>query len=484
MANAREDLTHRTTLPRIPTGIAGLDEVIGGGFLKSGVYILQGTPGAGKTILANHLCFNHVAAGGRVVYVTMLAESHARLLQHLQTMSFYDDGAIPESIYYVSAFEALRTGGLSAVVKLLRGEMRSQKASILVLDGLVMAVTVAGAEALKEFVSEIQAHSVLTGCTTLLLTSIEPDKPVTAEQTMVDGILLLRERGFGPRRERDLEVLKLRGASTLRGKHAFRIDADGITVYPRLESARAQSPAAAIGRTGVSTGVLGLDQLIDLRGLPQGSVTLVAGYTGSGKTTLALHFAGQCGTEEPAVYFSFYESPEFLLGIGHTFGLDLTRRHAAGQLRFVWQAYGENILDELAYRLLGSVRRTGARRVVIDGIGGFIAAPAHAERGSSFFASLANELRRLGATTIITAETDDAGAQTLDLPTAGISALADNLIRLRISDLGDQVRRSLSISKMRNSGYDLRIRELRLTARGLAVDRRGPDVGSTDSTDT
>ncbi len=142
----------RPALQRIRTGIAGLDEITGGGFLKAGVYILQGAPGAGKTILANQVCFNHIADGGRIVYVTLLAESHARLLQQLETLSFYREEAIPESIYYVSAFEALQSGGLPGVVALLRGEMRAQKASILVLDGLVMAASVAGSdEALKIF---------------------------------------------------------------------------------------------------------------------------------------------------------------------------------------------------------------------------------------------------------------------------------------------------------------------------------------------
>lgn len=465
---------------RVPTGVPGLDVVTGGGLLKAGVYILQGTPGAGKTILANQICFNHIAAGGRVVYVTMLAESHARLMQHLQTLAFYDESAIPEAIYYVSGFEALRTGGLPAVVSMLRGEMRAQRAGILVLDGLMMAASAAGSdEALKVFVSEIQAHSVLTGCTTLLLTSSDPDKPVSAEQTMVDGILQLRESAYGPRRERNLEVLKFRGSATLRGSHAFRIGVDGITIYPRLESVSRESYGDAIKRRTLSTGIAGLDQMIDRGGLPENSVTAVSGFAGSGKTTLALHFAAQASADEPAVFFGFYESPEFLVDIGRTFGVELGRLQADGVLEILWQPYGENILDELAYRLLGAIRRRGAKRVVIDGLGGFVAAPAHAERGPLFFGGLGNELRRLGVTTLITAESSDPTGQSLPVPTSGLSAMADNLIRLRISEKSDEIRRYLTISKMRNSGYDLRVRELLLTSKGMRVDRRGPDAGLT-----
>ena len=85
-------------LERVSTGIPGLDEVIQGGFLKSGVYILQGVPGAGKTILANQIAHRHVAGGGKVVYVTLLAESHARLMQHMGAFSFFEPSAVPDRV--------------------------------------------------------------------------------------------------------------------------------------------------------------------------------------------------------------------------------------------------------------------------------------------------------------------------------------------------------------------------------------------------
>lgn len=106
---------HPPGLPRVATSVPGLDEITGGGFLRSGVYILQGTPGAGKTILANQIVHRHAAAGGKVVYVTMLAESHARLLQHMEAFSFFDVSAVPERVYYVSAFNALREIGRAHV---------------------------------------------------------------------------------------------------------------------------------------------------------------------------------------------------------------------------------------------------------------------------------------------------------------------------------------------------------------------------------
>ena len=455
-------------LDRVSTGIPGLDALTGGGFLQSGVYILQGSPGAGKTILANQIVHRHAAAGGNVVYVTMLAESHGRLLQHMESFSFFDFASLPEKVYYVSAFDALRSGGLKAVVELLRNEMRTRQVGIVVLDGLVMAATAAESEEeLKLFVSDIQAHSTLTGCTTLLLTSDDADRPVSAEQTMVDGILLLRERPFGPRRERNIEVVKFRGSSTLRGNHAFQIGPGGITVYPRLETARREDAGDAVLPVGVPTGVSGLDAMFAIGGYGQGSVTALAGPSGAGKTSLALQFVAQATPADKALYFSFYESPPLLLRVLELLGV--TRPDPAA-VEFLWQPFGENVLDRLAAQLLERVQATRPSRVVIDGVGGFIAAPAFAERGGPFLAALANELRRLGVTTLVTLEDREGqGVGALNTPT--LSALADATLQLSVTSEGS-IRRFLEIRKARVSRHDLRVRELLLTANGVAV---GPE---------
>src|ERR1700748_1024183 len=127
------------SLARLSSGISSLDDILAGGFLEGGVYILQGSPGAGKTVLANEICFRHAANGGRAAYVTLLAEMHKRLLQHLRPMSFFDESVIPQSLYYVSAFNILEGDGLKGLIDVLRREIKGQKADLLVVDGLVAA---------------------------------------------------------------------------------------------------------------------------------------------------------------------------------------------------------------------------------------------------------------------------------------------------------------------------------------------------------
>ena len=126
-------------IERLRSAVPGLDQILGGGLFRTGVYIIQGLPGCGKTILANQICYGHVAEGGAAVYVTLLAESHARMIQHLSTLSFFDMKAFPDNLAYISAFHDLESGGLKGLMTVLRREMRTRKVGVLVLDGLVAA---------------------------------------------------------------------------------------------------------------------------------------------------------------------------------------------------------------------------------------------------------------------------------------------------------------------------------------------------------
>src|SRR3546814_237223 len=121
-------------LARFATGIEGLDRVLHGGLIEGASYIVQGRPGAGKTILSNQIAFSRAAGGARVLYVTLLSESHERLFQALATLDFFDRSKLGDEIVYISVFQALRDEGLGAVVKLLRRETKRHGATLLVFD--------------------------------------------------------------------------------------------------------------------------------------------------------------------------------------------------------------------------------------------------------------------------------------------------------------------------------------------------------------
>jgi len=456
-------------LARLPSGIAGLDDILRGGFLEGGVYIIQGSPGAGKTVLANEICFRHAAGGGRAAYVTLLAEMHTRLLQHLRPMAFFDESVIPDSLYYVSAFHTLEGDGLKGLLDVLRREIKGQRANLLVVDGLVAAQESAPSDRdFKKFIHELQAHASASGCTVLLLTS-GLLRAVSAEHTMVDGVLELEDQLFEFRTERSLLVRKFRGSGFLRGRHSFRITDEGVKFFPRVEALFASTSRPQVLRNDkIAVGIAGIDKML-LGGLPAATTTGLIGASGVGKTTIGLHFLSASSAAEPGLMFGFFETPERLCLKARHQDLHVTSAIERGDVEMLWQPQRENVLDELAHRLIGAVRRRKVKRLFIDGLGGFLESATSPQRVSRFFSCLTNELRALGATSIFTMEVPEIVGPVVKVPFTGLSALLENLIFLRFVERGSSLHRAVSVHKVRDSGHDPCLREFFITDRGVHV---------------
>jgi circadian clock protein KaiC len=456
-------------IERMPTGVAGLDVILRGGFLRGGIYIFQGAPGAGKTIFANQIAFHHVSAGGRVVYVTLLSESHARMLQHLQSLKFFKPEVIPKSLSYVSAFRALEDSGLSEVVSLLRREVKGQQATLLILDGLVAAQESAATDReFKKFIHEIQSHAAASGCTTLLLTSGRHAQ-VQAEHTMVDGLIDLEDQLFSQRTERALRVTKFRGSDFLAGRHPFRISDAGIVLSPRIEAAFAQASRPerqALDR--LSSGIPSLDAMLG-GGVTDTSSSVVLGASGTGKTAIGLAFASQATVQQKALYLSFFESPQRLSDRAASLGLPIEKLVDSGVLHILWEPQGERIIDELAYLILDTVQTQGIRRLVIDGLNAFTAACVYPGRISRFYSCLTNELRARGVTSLHTSELPEIVGGTLRMAIDGISAMTDNLIVLRYIEHDARLSRVMSVLKVRDRAFDHDLREFTIGAEGVVI---------------
>lgn len=463
---------------RTISGIEGLDAILAGGFIAGGITIVQGRPGAGKTILGNQMCFNHARTGGRALYVTLLAESHARMLMHLRDLAFFDPSAIPDQVYYVSAFSVLEADGLRGLLTLLRREIRAHGATMLVLDGVIAAeVSTTTDLEFKKFIHELQIQATVANCTMFLMTSAgDADAEVSAEHTMVDCVIDIRSRLHGWRSERDLEVLKRRGAGYLLGRHAFAISGAGIDVYPRFEMTQTR-PLGAARPTGerLSSGLPPLDGMFG-GGIPQHSMTMLEGPPGTGKTTLGLQFLGPCSADEPGLLLSTGDSPEALLAKAHTLGLPVAALIEAGHVEVVWQSSTEGLLDAALHRLVHSVRRMGTRRLCIDSLGGLLQLAPDRSRLPAVFAALVHELRTLGVTSLFTFEIDDnspfrAGALSAPgVPHGNLPIGADNVVTLQLAEQRSSMVRLISVFKARNAPIDPRPRLYKITGSGITID--------------
>ena len=464
-------------LARLQSGILGLDPILGGGFVEGASYIIQGSPGAGKTILSNQVAFAHAGSGQRVLYVTLLAETHDRLFQVLSTMSFFDKDILGDAIKYISVFQTLRDEGLHAVVRLIREETQRQGATLLVFDGLLNARDRAETDLdVKTFVAEIQSQAAFVSCTVLFLASARINN-ISPEHTMVDGVIDLSDEIAGVRSYRRLHVKKSRGSSSLGGFHQFEITEEGITVFPRLESVNIRPSKEHQPNTlSISSGVDGLDKLTG--GLPTASVTMLMGPPGSGKTTLGLNFLDRAAGSESSLFCGFFEMPSRLVQKGLTLKLNTSERAKSGSLRILWNPLTENILDKLAHDLLNAVKKYDVKRLVIDGVGGFERAATHHGRLVEFFCALTNELRALGVTTIMTAELREVSGETWKTPLPDISSILDNLIILRHDESGPTPKRMMAILKMRDSIFESGAHEFVLGDGGICLVSSVGTIGS------
>lgn len=458
-------------LERVPTGVAGLDRMLNGGLLRGGSYVLVGTPGAGKTILSNQICFHHVATGGRAIYVTVLAEAHARLISHIRPFTFFREEPLADTLQYFSAFATVEQHGLEGLLDLLRGEVRNMGATLLVIDGLsTLESFVESSVSYKRFLTSLQTTLDLLGCTLMLQIQPLTDPRFMPVFTLVDGVITLWDRTEGVRAIREIEIQKLRGSDHLRGRHQFVIAEHGISVHPRTEMVLQAVPSAATLPPPRQTfNLQRMDEMFG-GGLIEGSSTLLLGPPGSGKTLLSLHFlSAGIAHEQSALYFGFYEAPPQIITTAQQVGIDFTAALSQNLLQIRWQVPVNALVDVFAEQILALVDQRNVKRLVIDGLGGFQAAAVYPERMAGFLAALVNELRARGVTTIFTVSLPDLLTPEIRVPIDGGGEVVDNVVFMRYVELRSQLYRLISIIKMRESAYDRSIREFTITSAGIDV---------------
>jgi circadian clock protein KaiC len=457
----------RQQLKRVPSGIKGFDRVLRGGFIKGGLYIIEGAPGTGKTIFGNQLSFNGAHTGEQVLYITLIAETVGRMLLNIRNMSFFDDTAVGLGVVYLSGFSALKNGGLNGLLHLLRREVASHRASILVIDGFAAAADSAHSrEELKIFVQQLQTQADAVDCTVFLLTNPSEQAP-SSEETMVDGIVNLVSSLYDWRPSRELYVRKFRGTSYLQGVHSFQIADDGMTVYPRVETLFNASPGDNGELQRIPTGIARLDQMLG-GGIPARSITMLIGPSGTGKTTFGMQFLAQSTAQEPGLLLGFYETPSRIRTKANAISPALSRALDWGDVEILWLPAGDYLIDGLADRLLEAIQRRQVRRLLIDGLGGFKKA-VHSRPIEPFFSALTHHLREHKVTTFCTAEVPEIIGPTVTTPLRGLSDVTDNHILLRFVEVGASLYRVISILKVRESNFDSALRQFSITASGIEI---------------
>jgi circadian clock protein KaiC len=460
-------------LKRVATGIEGLDRILAGGLYETGLYIVQGAAGAGKTILANQICFHVAEQKGKAVYYTLLTEAHDRMIGFLQGLTFFKPAMVPSGVNYVSGYKVLEAEGLPGVVRSVRDVIARERPTFLVIDGLVSAEEVAPSDSVfKKFLHEVQTIGAMFRCTIVLLTNSNAAQRIQAEHTMVDGIIELCAEIVQLKPRRNLTVSKLRGTGQLRGQHSFEISNQGITVRPRIEvilQEQGQRPRATDGGRR-AFGITALDEMLH-GGLTANSNTMVMGPSGTGKTILGMHFLNEAAAAgETSLFFTFYERAEELVSKANRLGMKpLARAIENGKTRVVWQSSVEANIDRIGADLLTAFEEIRPARVFIDSMQGFQVTADHPERIQDFFAAVGDYFVGKGATLLFTAESHDLLGAPLRPPFANASRMCHNILVLRYSELSGRLARVIAILKMRDSGFKHDIRELQIGETGIEI---------------
>jgi circadian clock protein KaiC len=259
----------------------------------------------------------------------------------------------------------------------------------------------------------------------------------------------------------------MRGMNYSRGDHPFRISTDGLRIFPRIKTPDVP-PRYKVSKERVSTGISDIDKMFK-GGIPKGTVTLVAGGAGTGKTLLGLQFIiGGIQRGEPGVIISFQESPSQLYEIARGFGWELEEEEKKGKLKLLYTSPVELSVDEHAAYIKDAVDRIKAERVLIDSLMDLEIATPNKVRYKDYVYSLANFFRSKGITSLMTNEIPELFGP-VKLTSHGISFISDNVILLRYVELESHVARAINLLKARGIDHEKEIKEFEITSEGIKV---------------
>ncbi|MEV8506815.1 ATPase domain-containing protein [Actinoplanes sp. NPDC051475] len=457
-------------MKRLSTGLEDLDLILGGGLRPGSVVVVAGPPGAGKTILAQQMCFANATVEHKAVYYTTLSEPHSKLVEHLRGFPFFDPEALGPKVEYVHLGDMLRDTGETDLEPLIDEVVRralDDEPVLVVIDSTRMLRDFVSEQALRKALYDLTSRTAHSGAVLLLLGEYTAEEMQSGpEFALADGIIHLSHMSREPVDRRSLRVVKMRAASHLHGAHTVQITADGFQVFPRVESFAGEEDVPAKGER-VPSGIAGLDALMG-GGIPYADATLVLGPSGVGKTIGCLNFIAEgLARGERCLYITFQDTVDQLVEMADKFGWDFAAARSNDQLMISHVPVGSLDLDVLVSVIRHRLDDGATPRVVIDSLAEMAHAAREAQRFPAYLRSLVGIVRAAGASLWVTSETRTLGP--IEEPLAGMMFLFHNVIQIRYIEHCAEIGRILNILKMRNSRHDNGFHACHITDDGVIV---------------
>ena len=461
-------------LPLASTGDDLFDEILGGGIPTESSVMVAGPPGSGKTVLILQMLFRAARAGQRSLYFTALSEPALKVIRYMQGFDFFDQALLEQFIVVSDLGLAIREGPAGTIGELSR-MMETHEPQFVVIDSFRSVIDLMpDHRTSRSFIYDLATRSATWSVTSFLLGEYAADDPLQSpEFAVADGILRLGVRRQDLTAVRELEVVKLRGAEYVPGRHFFEIKPAGVFVYPRVRAPYAADSHTTATAAPVSTGIKGLDDLFS-GGIPGVSTTVVQGATGSGKTIVGLQFLIEGATRgEKGILLTLEETPEQLRALAATLGWNLPALEARDLLTIRYESPVELSTDRYLQTARDEVRRKGITRVVLDSLTSLSLGVPSERRFQELVYAVSKHMRNCGATLLMTVETAQQLGADAVVGGHGVSFMADNLVQLRYADVGGRLERTVSVLKARGVNHDTAMRLLRIQRGGPVVARTG-----------
>jgi circadian clock protein KaiC len=457
------------------TGVPGLDHVLGGGIPKLSLTLISGGPGSGKTILAQQILHYNATPQSPALYFTIMGEPVLKLLRYQRRMSYFDERKLVNgSIRFVSLEDEFESRDLGRLLDAIERRVRDINPSLMAIDSfrsLSRTMSFAGQETqLQTFVDNLGLFLATWQTTSFLVGEYrELEESQSPVFSLADNILWLHQSVERNSVVRKMQVAKVRGQASQSGLHTFRITSNGIDVFPRIP-AGLLSYARQANRLRMSTGVADLNEMMG-GGIPTGDAVMVAGPSGTGKSILGLQFVAEgLSRGEAAVVAVFEEHPGEYVARAKDLGFDLQQGIDKNLLRILYIRPLDLSVDETLLELQTASQSLKASRLVIDSVSGFelALAPTFREDFRESFYRLISQLTSLGVTVLMTGEIVENFTE-LRFSSHFISFLADDVILLRYVEINGELKRMLTVAKMRNSGHSKDLRLYDITDKGIEI---------------
>lgn len=456
-----------------PSGVLGLDEILGGGWPACCTYLVEGQPGVGKTTVAIQFLLEGIRRGETCLYVTLsesrrelaiVAESHGWDLSRINIIEVSvlakENASAGATLFHPAEIE------LSQLSKLVLNEVERTKPSRVVLDSLSeYRLLSQGPLRFRHEILRLKQRLSEMNCTVLLLDDRHAGTLDGHVHSIVHGVLQLT---FSPLRygifRRTLCVTKLRGVKFREGNHDYTIGKGGLVVFPRLVAAEHHQ---AFKEESASSGNPDLDALLG-GGLHYGTSNLVIGPAGTGKSTISAMFAHAALTRGERVnYYVFDETKATLLKRTRAMNIALGPHVDSGLLTLDQIDPAQTSPGELAHQIRHAVDREGTRVVVLDSLNGYVTAMPQEDDLHLHLHELLSYLNQQGVMTVmILAQYGLVGPMGTPID---VSYLADSVIITRFFEALGNVRKAVTIIKKRSGPHEGSLRELSVTKNGIVI---------------